>query len=80
MGRPTGMSNTDGTTYILVVSILAQIVNLTFRLVDVQVALAVDQRHARRVVPTVFQSAQAFNQDGKSLFRSDVSYYSTHNR
>ena len=80
MCSPAGMGNTNGTAHILVATKLTQIIDLPFRLVDVQVAPAVNQCHTSRVVPTVFQSAQTFNQDGKSIFRSDVSYYSTHNR
>ena len=79
VGCPTGVGNADGAADVLISTIFTKVVNLTFRLIHIQVAIAVDQRHACRVVTTILQTAQALNQNRKSLFLSDITYYSTHN-
>ena len=72
------MRNTNSTSGILVAAILTKVVNFAFRLVNVQVAIGVNQSHACAIVTTIFQSAQALNQYGKSFLVPDVSYDSTH--
>ena len=43
MCSPAGMSNTNGTTHILVTTILTEIINLSLRLVYIQTAVVVNQ-------------------------------------
>ena len=57
MGGPTRMSDANGAAHILVRTKLHEVVDFSFRLVDVQVAISVNQSHASRVVTTIFQSA-----------------------
>jgi hypothetical protein len=64
------MGNTHSACDILVTAILYQIINLSLRLTDIQVAVFINQSHTGRVVATIFQSAQAFNQYGESVFIS----------
>ena len=78
VGSPAGVGNADGAADVLVGAILAEVVNLALRLIDIQLALAVDKRHACRVVATILEPAQSFYQDGEGIFLSDISYYSAH--
>jgi FlaG/FlaF family flagellin (archaellin) len=78
MRGPAGMGDTDGTAHVLVVTELTKIVNLAFRLIDVQVSITVNEGYASRVVATVFQSPESFNQNRIGLFRANITYYSTH--
>ena len=78
MSSPTSMSNTNGTTNILITTIFTKIVNLTFRLVNVQVAIIIDESYTGAIVSAIFQSAQAFDKYWESFFIPDVSYDSTH--
>ena len=78
MSGPACMGNTDMTTYILIVTIVAKIIDLAFRFIDIQLACAIDHSHTSTVVTTIFQTAQALDQDRESILISDITNYSTH--
>ena len=78
MGSPTGMGNTHTTTDILVAAVFCQVVNLTFCLINIEIAVTVNQRYTGRVITSVFQSSETFNQHRISLLMADISNYSTH--
>ena len=78
MGGPTGMGNTDISTHILIVAIVAKIVDLALRFIDIQLAGAIDHSHTSTVITTIFKATQALDQDRKSILISDITNYSTH--
>ena len=78
VGSPAGMGNTNGTTGILVVTILHKIINLALRFIDIQFTIVIQQRHAGTVITTILQSPQSLYQNRKSLLISDISNNSAH--
>ena len=72
------MGDTDIATDILVAAILRQVVNLTLRLVDIQLTVTIDERHTCRVVTTILEPTKSLNQNRISVLLSYVSNYSTH--
>ena len=78
MGRPSGMCDTDSTADILVTAIFHQIVYLSFCLADIQVTIVINQCDTCRVVTTILQASQTFNQNRESVLLSNISYYSAH--
>ena len=77
--RPAGVRDTDTTVRVFVHRERFQFCHLPFRLVDVQLSLLVDQRHAGTVIPAVLQTMQTLYQDRIRLPFTYISYYSTHN-
>ena len=75
---PTRVRNTYSTTYILIATEFTKIVDFSFRLVDIQVAIVINQSYTCAIVTTIFQSAQALYKYGISFLIPDVSYDSTH--
>ena len=78
VGRPARMRYTDRTAGVFVRSEGFEFGDLAFGLVDIELALLVDERYAGTVVPAVLQTMQALNQDRISLSLSDISNYSAH--
>ena len=78
VGGPARMGDTDIATDILVAAILRQVVNLTLRLVDVQLTVSIDECHTCRVVTTILEPTKSLNQNRISVLLSYVSNYSTH--
>ena len=78
VGGPTCMGDTNMTTDILVAAILCQVVDLTLRLVDIQLTVTIDERHTCRVVTTILEPTKSLNQNRISVLLSYVSNYSTH--
>jgi hypothetical protein len=60
MSGPTRVRYTYSTAYVLVVAVFTKIVNFSFRLVNIQVAIVINQSYASAIVTTIFQTAQAF--------------------
>ena len=79
VGCPAGMCDADMAADVLVFGKFLQFGNLSLGLVDVQLALRIDERHAGTVITSVFQPVKTLDQDGIGIPVSDISYYSTHN-
>ena len=79
VGGPACVGDAYGTAHVLVGTILRQVVHLALRLIHVQVAASVQQRHAGTVIATILQPSEALDQDGISILLSNISYDSTHN-
>ena len=72
------MGYTDGARHILVAAETDQIIHLSLGFHHAQFSIIIHHGHASTVIPTVFQPAQSLDEDGKRLFVTDISYYSTH--
>ena len=75
---PTRMRNSDIATRIFLSTKGFQFCHLAFGLIDVQLSLLVNQRHAGTVVTAVLQTMQTFNQNRIRFAFTDISYNSTH--
>ena len=67
VGSPTGMGDADMTCTVLVGSHSFQIAHLALCLVDIELVVIIDQRHAGAVVPAVFQLLQSLDEDGEGI-------------
>lgn len=78
MRCPTGMSDTDYAFRIFAGTECLQLRYFALCLIDIELALLVDERYARTVVPTVFQTMQTFYQNRIRLTLADISNDTTH--
>ena len=78
MGGPSGVGNTDIASDILVVAILYKIVYLSLCLINVKVAVVVDEGYSSAVVASVFKSSQSLYENWERFFVTYVSNNTTH--
>ena len=75
---PTGVGNADCTRSVLLLDTFFKCRHLAFGFVHIQIPFGIDDGNSRTVVPTIFQTVQAFNQDRACLLFPEVSNDSTH--
>ena len=78
MGCPTGMGDAYGTAHILVAAILTKIIYLTLCLINIQLAVGINQCHTGRVITTILQPSKTLDQDRKSILFTYISNNSAH--
>lgn len=76
MRRPTRMSDPERAVHLRLIHHFGERGHTTYAAQAVQTAI--DYREAGGVVTTIFQFAQAFQQDGNNVMAGDRAYYSTH--
>ena len=78
MGGPAGVGDAHAARHVFILAAGLQVGDFALGLVNAQVAIVIDQGHARGIVAPVFQSLESFQQYGEGFSLPQVSYYATH--
>ncbi|MNE97415.1 hypothetical protein D3C80_1957600 [compost metagenome] len=78
MGGPTGVSNTQTTDERFFGQSLLQLADLARATTTLELFIIGIDRHTGAVIPTVFQTLQAFDQDGGDVTFCDCPDNATH--
>ena len=78
VSSPARVGDAHVARHIFIAAILREVVDLTFCLIHIQVAVLANQGYAGTIVATIFQTLQSFHQNGVGLLGAYIPYNSTH--